>query len=370
MDKLENRNGYKVLDHGHVALVESMGSDLSIVRSARISYDAEWRSGEDEGKDKKLIQYLVKNNHTSPFESVLFTFDVKAPIFVFRQWHRHRTWCLDGNTDITFEIPFRHKKGKKGAKTMKLVDLYSKWNTDEPVKKIGRRKVEALLEFNRERIASMLLRVYDEKNELFTIGHIADITSSGKKMVFEVTLENGKKVTCSKDHRLLTVDGWKRLEECNKETELLCNGTYHSEEGIAAIRAARSGYKSNFWKGGITSDRANIGRWTREQAPKVHAKHDYTCQHCGIRGGKLHAHHIMPVVTYPERARDFDNLITLCENCHHKAHGRKGDGAMTRGKGQYLYAKPSKIKSIECVGEKETYDISVAEKTITSLLME
>lgn len=85
----------KVLNHGHVRLIESMGSDLSIVRNARVSYDAEWRSGEDAGKDAKLIDYLVKNYHTSPLEAVQFTFDVKAPIFVFRQWHRHRTWSFN-----------------------------------------------------------------------------------------------------------------------------------------------------------------------------------------------------------------------------------------------------------------------------------
>lgn len=85
----------KVLNQGLVRLVDHMGSDLSIVRSARVSYDAEWRAGEDEGKDAKLIDYLVKNHHTSPLESVTFTFEVKAPIFVFRQWHRHRTWSFN-----------------------------------------------------------------------------------------------------------------------------------------------------------------------------------------------------------------------------------------------------------------------------------
>ena len=85
----------KVLKHGFVRLVEHMGSDLSIVRNARVSYNAEWRAGEEEGKDEKLIHYLMKNKHTSPFESVNFTFDVKAPIFVFRQWHRHRTWSFN-----------------------------------------------------------------------------------------------------------------------------------------------------------------------------------------------------------------------------------------------------------------------------------
>jgi thymidylate synthase (FAD) len=95
----------KVLDHGYVRLVDHMGSDLSIVRSARVSYNAQWRTGEDEGKDAKLINYLVKNRHTTPFESVTFTFEVKAPIFVFRQWHRHRTWAYNEISARYTELP-------------------------------------------------------------------------------------------------------------------------------------------------------------------------------------------------------------------------------------------------------------------------
>lgn len=84
-----------VLDHGFVRLVDAMGNDLSIVRAARVSYDADWRAGEDEGKDEKLIAYLLKNKHSTPFEAVTFTFEIKAPIFVFRQWHRHRMWSYN-----------------------------------------------------------------------------------------------------------------------------------------------------------------------------------------------------------------------------------------------------------------------------------
>ena len=95
----------EVLNRGHVRLVDHMGSDLSIVRNARVSYDAEWRTGEDTGKDAALIQYLIKNQHTSPFESVVFTFDVKAPIFVLRQWHRHRTWAYSEISARYSELP-------------------------------------------------------------------------------------------------------------------------------------------------------------------------------------------------------------------------------------------------------------------------
>jgi thymidylate synthase (FAD) len=98
-------NQIKVLDHGLVRLVDSMGSDLSIVRAARVSYDAAWRAGEDKGSDARLINYLWKNGHTSPFESVTFTFEVKAPIFVLRQWMRHRTWSFNEVSARYTELP-------------------------------------------------------------------------------------------------------------------------------------------------------------------------------------------------------------------------------------------------------------------------
>lgn len=84
-----------VLDHGYVRLIDSMGSDLSVVRAARVSYDAAWRAGENSGSDRRLISYLWQHRHTTPFEAVTFTFEVYAPIFVFRQWHRHRTWSYN-----------------------------------------------------------------------------------------------------------------------------------------------------------------------------------------------------------------------------------------------------------------------------------
>lgn len=85
--KLMNRgDSVQVLDHGLVRLVDYMGGDLAVSRSARVSYDAEGRE-----EDKGLIKYLLMNGHSTPFESTCITFEVKAPIFVFRQWHRHRT---------------------------------------------------------------------------------------------------------------------------------------------------------------------------------------------------------------------------------------------------------------------------------------
>lgn len=100
-----NNEKIDVLDHGFVRLVDHMGGDLSIVRSARVSHNAEWRTGDDAGKDEKLIHYLMQHFHTTPFEAVTFTFKVKAPIFVIRQWHRHRTWSYNEVSARYTELP-------------------------------------------------------------------------------------------------------------------------------------------------------------------------------------------------------------------------------------------------------------------------
>jgi thymidylate synthase (FAD) len=79
---------FKVLDHGFVRLIDYMGSDQAIVRAARVSYGKDTRKISE---DRALIRYLIRHRHTSPFEMVEMKFHVKLPIFVARQWIRHRT---------------------------------------------------------------------------------------------------------------------------------------------------------------------------------------------------------------------------------------------------------------------------------------
>src|SRR5882757_4682272 len=81
-----------VLDKGFVRLVDYMGGDQRIVQAARVSYGAGTKSYR---QDRGLIHYLIRNWHTSPFEQVQLTFHTKMPIFVARQWVRHRTARLN-----------------------------------------------------------------------------------------------------------------------------------------------------------------------------------------------------------------------------------------------------------------------------------
>jgi thymidylate synthase (FAD) len=83
---------FPVLDKGFIRLVDYLGSDARIVQSARVSYGEGTKSFRE---DRGLINYLLRNDHTSPFEQVVFTFHVKMPIFVARQWVRHRTARLN-----------------------------------------------------------------------------------------------------------------------------------------------------------------------------------------------------------------------------------------------------------------------------------
>lgn len=82
----------RVLDKGFVRLVDYMGGDERIVQAARVSYGEGTRTVRE---DRGLINYLLRNRHTSPFEQVILTFHLKMPIFVARQWLRHRTARLN-----------------------------------------------------------------------------------------------------------------------------------------------------------------------------------------------------------------------------------------------------------------------------------
>ena len=82
----------KVLDKGFVRLVDYLGGDQRIVQAARVSYGKGTKSTRE---DRDLIHYLYRNQHTSPFEQVQLTFHCKMPVFVARQWIRHRTARLN-----------------------------------------------------------------------------------------------------------------------------------------------------------------------------------------------------------------------------------------------------------------------------------
>jgi len=117
---------------GRVDLVDHMGSDLTIVNSARVSFGK--HKEELDEKDKRLVNYLVKHRHTSTFEHNFATFRFVVPLFVRSQHHRHRTWSYNEisrrytDVNIQFYEPeaFRtqHKSNRQASNAEELINPY------------------------------------------------------------------------------------------------------------------------------------------------------------------------------------------------------------------------------------------------------
>jgi thymidylate synthase (FAD) len=116
-------NAIQVLDHGFVRLDDAMASDLSVVNSARVSFGR--RKLEMDDSDEGLIRFLMRDRHGTPFEHNAFRFHIRAPIFVAREWFRHRVGSFNefsmryAKATDDFYVPeaddVRTQVGKPGA---------------------------------------------------------------------------------------------------------------------------------------------------------------------------------------------------------------------------------------------------------------
>jgi thymidylate synthase (FAD) len=444
---------FPVLDHGFVSLVDYMGTDEDIERAARVSYGYGTRK---RSATRGLIRYLRRHAHTTPSEMVEFKFHCSMPIFVARQWIRHRTACLAEGTEVYFDLPGGIDRRGNQLYTLRIEELWSRF---VPTRNVNRPDKQGHPYFRRDRVQSMRLRQVDEDTLDIQHTRIVDVVCNGKKHIFRVILADGKSIEATSDHRFLFADGWMTLKQAiglhqaagsavwnQGDHYLYANGVvmeepalyrerswlyerYHrldmsisdmadeasvsyatirkwlrkhglqkphrfepghtpwnegktyrlgprdvSDEWLTALRTARSGEASDFWRGGVSSEREAIGRWTTQAAPRVHARNRWTCQLCGERAGELHAHHIVPVWADESLAREESNLTTLCGDCHRSVAGREEDVA-----GQLLVepirtgwkrrprvawnkltkARLVRIDRVEYVGIKQTYDLEV-----------
>jgi thymidylate synthase (FAD) len=130
MAEVITENTISVLDHGFVRLDDSMASDLSVVNGARVSF-ARHKTEMDES-DEGLIRFLMRDRHGTPFEHNAFRFHVRAPLFVAREWFRHRVGSFNefsmryAKATDDFYVPapedVRSQVGKPGAYSFEPVD--------------------------------------------------------------------------------------------------------------------------------------------------------------------------------------------------------------------------------------------------------
>jgi thymidylate synthase ThyX len=414
----------------------------------RTAYKSEDKIGP--GSAEKILAHILSLKHESTLEHHSISFRIVTSRGVTHELVRHRLACLAGDTQIEFDFPAGQKLGRRGY-SVRLDVLANRWARGSPAtanrkKKAthedlvtpdrvysaselaeitGRRretinnlvrkgyltgsvvhdpsvtspnkrvtqvlganwisyanKKTTIISLCRERIARMRLRMCDESTGEILSTTIKDIYPSGVKAVYRVTLDNGYAVKMSRDHLVLTSDGWMPLFEAVRmegEREL---ATFTPVTGrLFAVNGHAVGSKVD------VSERAKIGKWTTAQAPALHKASDYTCQLCGGRGGRLHAHHVDPVYHNIHRAYDPTNLISVHAECHRELESCNLElgllAAMESGvspqefwsahMGDRLLADASKkaktptrlvrdwaaVVSVDYIGDEETFDIAV-----------
>lgn len=439
--------------------------------------------------------------------------------------------CLAGDTEVTFV----HASG--GLRKYKIAELYDLWANGEKAirdRTIRGRNGEPPGQYRRDcktRLKKMRLRVLNEETGYFQTSHVRDVMCSGIQPVYRLTMEDGRTIDCTTNHRLLTTQGWQtmgeavglettasgevigmtrpcavmangvtavgtglyrdrawlsqqierglttqeiaNLAECSETTvkdwakrfelkpnqqntqfqpgqkpwnynpnalyrdpqwledqlqqglhvdqiaqmagcsvEAVKKWVYHYgfslnkrptpfQKGFTpwnkgkpgyqlnlsansiehrrknAVKYTKRGAESNLWKGGTSDEREQIGAWTRQVAPQIHEKFDYICQRCGIRGGQLHAHHLVPVYADESLAYELENLVSLCKSCHEHIHHNhlEADFAADfqpitqpqvwspkpKPNGRKLRAHALRVIRVEYLGCQMTYDLEVEE---------
>lgn len=364
------------LSDGFVRLVDVMGSDQAVVQAARVSYGAGTRKVSE---DRDLIRYLMRNAHTSPFEMVEFKFHIRVPMDCFRQWIRHRTACLSGDTPVDFDLPGGIRRRGNQKYSLTLREIFRKFQPTSSQRKDKQRNPI----FRRQRIQSMRLRCADETRGQPGHTHIVDVWESGVKIVYRVELENGKAIKMSSDHLCLTSKGWLKLKQA---VDL---GTMTPKVQFAVI-APKIGHnlakpvkvsKNQTWKlcygwpeyevsdGGqvrrvIPAKGARLGRIKAVTLSRSTAKIGLS------RGGKSSAINLGPLVLYT-----FNGPPKAGQECCHKngnaldcrlsnlrwdtpesnSDDRVKHGATTKNTIRFL-----NVKSVQLIGPEMTYDMEVA----------
>ena len=196
---------FPVGSDGFVCLVDCMGDDAAVTQAARVSYGKDVREeGSDGSGDRNLIRYLMRHRHTTPFEMAEVKLLVRVPMDAWRQWIRHRTACLSGDTLLIFNRP---DNGKAYPLTVKQV--FDKFQPTENTQRPDKQKNP---HHKKERVQAMGLRCLHETSGDCIETNVVDIWESGEKEVFKIVTSSGNSIRCSKDHRIHTPAGWTTCE--------------------------------------------------------------------------------------------------------------------------------------------------------------
>jgi thymidylate synthase ThyX len=152
-------------------------------------------------------------------------------------------------------------------------------------------------------------------------------------------------------------------------------GWHHTPDTLANLSAAKRGPNNPRWKGGTTPRGIQLRRGVHTLRSAIYERDAHTCRLCGVRGGRLTLHHILPIWARTDLAHDPENLATVCRACHLRMNGHELDYVTQLGRRleeipatavpprparNLMVPRPRRIVRVTYVGERETYDIEMA----------
>jgi thymidylate synthase ThyX/5-methylcytosine-specific restriction endonuclease McrA len=152
-------------------------------------------------------------------------------------------------------------------------------------------------------------------------------------------------------------------------------GWKHTPETRRLLSEQKRGENNPAWRGGITRLGGQLRRGVEDLAPLVFQRDNYICRLCGVRGGSLQVHHVLPIWARPDLVLEMENLATLCEACHHQVNGHELEYAERLGASppavaalagkepprgrRLLVPRFRRIRSVVYAGCQETFDIEM-----------
>ena len=391
--------------HPQQCIYAAMHQDYSegYVVDDRANWPEESRAGEI--CVKRLL--AGERGHYGPLEHGQIVLNVGwFPHSVMQQARTHRVGvsfdvqCLAANTEITF------LNAGGGLKKIRIDALHDLWTHGERAtrqRQIRGRHGEAPGTYRRDcrqRLQKMMLRVLNEATQVFETSQLTDVICSGLQPVYRLTMEDGRSLDCTANHRLFTPQGWQTMAEAlslrvgrdggvqsfRRTAQVLANGNV--AVGSGAYRD--SGWLRQQVEAGATpgemADRAGcsittIRDWARRHQIQLTENSrrfqpgDKPWNQARGSDQQLHAHHLVPVYADPTLGCEMENLVTLCQPCHafiHKHH-QEADFAATfsprkpvtdwpekpRPQGRRLMAHPLTVVNVEFLGTQMTYDLEV-----------
>jgi len=248
-----------------VEYVDHMGSDDSVLRAARVSFANDREGSGDSERDRKLIRYLADHRHGTPFEHTSATLHVVAPIFVVRQWHRHRIgFCLSGDTKISVG-------GGRNGVTKPIAEIYRNWHEGVP-DSLGRARLLPSCRHLPARTANL-------ESGLIETVRMVDVMRSGTKPLIEMRTKGGRSIKATKEHRFRSDGEWVPAGDLRRNDAIGVQGRIAVGAYTGIPRKLREG----------------IQLWTTRMKPEIIGALD-VCHSCGrsFPFEELEADHVVP----------------------------------------------------------------------------